>query len=266
MKLSLRILIINFTIVVLILGSAAFAFYSVMYNVLSSQQSKQLQNSLNEFLYTYRDMQQNSDEDFYKFIDNDKLVNLSPKSLTKNLDFILETQPDGEKVSLFTGKKNIVFPKGNFDLTTFLKENPFVSINSYTNEKGVIFYYGRSLSADLLTDLSGKINADVALIWDGTPVEISNPENNNKFIVSLKNAYSELTGAKSSSTYTSDKEASDLVAAVFNPGTSNNSKISFLVFNTINEAADLRANIRYVIIIIGVAGSILALDPHPCIY
>ncbi len=79
MKLSLRILIINFTIVVLILGSAAFAFYSVMYNVLTSQQSKQLQNSLNEFLYTYRDMQQNSDDDFYKIIDNNEIISHFPK-------------------------------------------------------------------------------------------------------------------------------------------------------------------------------------------
>ncbi len=259
MKLSLRILIINFTIVVLILGSAAFAFYSVMFNVLTSQQSKQLQNSLNEFLYTYRDIQQNSEEDFYKIADNNEINSLSPKSLTKNLDFILKTPSGGENVSQFTGKKNIVFPKGPFDLNTFLKENPFVALNAFTDEKGVTFYYGRLISAELLTDISGKINADVALIWDGTPVEISNSENNSKYIVSLKDAFSSLNTNAKSSVYASDNEASDLVAAIFDPGTSNNSKIAFLVFNTIKEAADLRANIRYVIIIIGVAGSILAL-------
>ncbi len=144
-------------------------------------------------------------------------------------------------------------------MDSFLKENPFTALSTFTNEKGVTFYYGRLISAGLLTDISGKINADVALIWDGTPVEISNPENNTKFIVGLKDAYSNLTGNKNSSVYASDKESSDLVAAIFSPGISNNSKVSFLVFNTINEAADLRANIRYVIIIIGVAGSILAL-------
>ena len=256
MKLSLRILLINFTIVVLILGSAAFAFYSVMYNVLTSQQSKQLQNSLNEFLYTYRDMQQNSDDDFYKIIDNNEIISLSPKLLTKNLDFILETQSGGENVLRFTGKKDVIFPKGSFDLQAFLKDNPFTAISAFTNEKGVTFYYGRLISAALLTDISGKINADIALIWEGTPVVISNSEINNQYVLSLKNAYSDLTGSKKP-VYASEKESSDLVAAIFNPGTSNNSKISFLVFNTINEAADLRANIRYVIIIIGVAGSIL---------
>ena len=259
MKLSLRILLINFTIVVLILGSAAFAFYSVMYNVLTTQQSKQLQNSLNEFLYTYREMQQNSDDDFYKIIEDKEINSISQKSLTKNLDFILETRPDGENISQFTGKKEIIFPKGTFDLNAFLKENPFVTVNVFTNEKGVIFYYGRSITADLLTDISGKINADVALIWDSTPVEISNAENNTKFIGSLKNAYSDLTKNEKSSVYASDSESADLVAASFNPGMTNNNKIAFLVFNTINEAADLRANIRYVIIIIGVAGSILSL-------
>ncbi len=259
MKLSLRILIINFTIVVLILGSAAFAFYSVMYNVLTSQQSKQLQNSLNEFLYTYRDMQQNSDDDFYKVLDNNEFISLSPKSLTKNLDFILKTLPGEEIISQFTGKKDVIIPKGSFDLTSFLKENPFITFSAFKNDKGVTFYYGRLISPGLLTDIAGKINADVALIWEGTPVEISNAETNNMFILSLKDAYTGLTGKDKSSVYASDNASSDLAAAIFNPGSMNNSKISFLVFNTLNEAADLRVNIRYVIIVIGVAGSILSL-------
>lgn len=259
MKLSLRILIINFTIVVLILGSAAFAFYSVMYNVLTTQQSKQLQNSLNEFLYTYRDMQQNFEDDFNKVLDNNEFVSLSPKSLTRNLDFILKTLPGEESISQFTGRKDVIIPKGSFDLNSFLTENPFIVFNTFTNEKGVTFYYGRLISADLLSDISGKINADVALIWDGTPVEVSNAEDNSRITLSLKVAYTGLTGNDKSSVYASDNAPADLVAAIFNPGLTDNSKISFLVFNTLNEAADLRANIRYVIIVIGVAGAILSL-------
>ncbi len=259
MKLSLRILIINFTIVVIILGSAAFAFYSIMYNGLTSLQSKHLQNSLNEFQYAYRDLLQNSDDDFYKIETGGGNFFSSDYNLTKNLDFILEAGPGGENISQWIGKEDVVFPKGTFSIEMFLKENPFTALKKFKNEKGVIFFYGIVLSPSLLNDVAGKINADVALIWDGTPVEVSNSESNSQYYLNLKNAFIDLSKKGKSSFYASDKESSDFVATVFDPaGLTENKNIDFLVFNTINEAADLRTNIRYLIIIIGVVGAILS--------
>ncbi len=260
MKLSLRILIINFAIVVIILGSAAFAFYSIMYNVLTSQQSKHLQNSTNDFLFTYRDLIQDTEDDFYKLESEGGTFFASSNILTKNLDFIIEIKPGNENVVHWIGKKEIVFPKGTFNLKMFLAENPFLALKGYISPQGNNFYYGRFLSIPLLNDISVKINADVALIWDDTPIEVSNPDNNSKNILQLKNAYSELSAKGKSSVYSSGNESSDFVASIFNPiGMTENNNISFLVFSTINEAADLRVNLRYLIIIIGVVGAILSL-------
>ena len=64
MKISYRILFITFAVVVLIIGSSAFTFYSIMYNVLSSQQSKYLGNSVDNFSYLYREVFQNTEDDF----------------------------------------------------------------------------------------------------------------------------------------------------------------------------------------------------------
>lgn len=260
MKLSLRILIINFAIVVIILGSATFAFYSIMYNVLTSQQSKHLQNSANEFLFTYRDLLQNSEDDFYKIESLGSNFFTSPDDLTKNLDFVLEIRSGKENVERWIGKKDIVFPKSIFNLKMFLAENPFLALKAYRSPEGNSFYYGRFLSTSLLNDISSKINADVALIWDDTPVEVSNSDNNNKNILQLKNAYSELSTKGGSSIYSSGNESSDFVASIFNPiGMTEYSNSSFLIFSTINEAADLRVNLRYLVIIIGVVGAILSL-------
>jgi signal transduction histidine kinase/DNA-binding response OmpR family regulator len=260
MKLSLRILIINFTIVVIILGSAAFAFYSIMFTVLTSQQSKHLQNSSNDFLFTYRDLLQDSEDDFYKIENAGGNFFLSPDNLTKNLDFVLKIRPNEQKISRWTGKKDLTFPKGTFDLEMFLKENPFVALKTYRDSNGNTFYYGRFLSISFLDDISTKINADIALIWDGTPAEISNSDNNSKYYLQLKNAYNDLSAKGNSSVYSTDNQSSDFVATIFTPtGLTDNTDINFIIFSTINEAADLRANIRSFIIIIGVVGAILSL-------
>jgi hypothetical protein len=49
MKISYRILLINFAVVVAILASSALVIYSVMYNIVSSQQSRYLVNSARFF-------------------------------------------------------------------------------------------------------------------------------------------------------------------------------------------------------------------------
>jgi signal transduction histidine kinase/DNA-binding response OmpR family regulator/HAMP domain-containing protein len=260
MKLSVRILIINFAIVVIILGSAAFAFYSIMYSVLTSQQSNHLQNSLNDFLYTYRDMLQNSEDDFFKAQSSDSNIFSSQSNLTKNLDFILEIKPGESNIAHFLGSHDVVFPQGKFTLKKFLEENPFVFLKEYKDNNNNSLYYGRILTANILDDISGKINADVTLIWDGSPVEVSNSNSNSKYYMELQNAFAVLSKKGAAAVYSSENESTDLVATVFNPvGLTENNNISFLVFSTINEAADLRANIRSLIIIIGVVGAILSL-------
>ena len=89
MKISFRILFINFAIVAVILISSAVAYYSVMYNVLTSQQSKYLLNSVNDFIYSYREMMQNADDDFALLIGNDPAAVFNQKELlNKNIDFV----------------------------------------------------------------------------------------------------------------------------------------------------------------------------------
>ena len=91
MKISFRILFINFAIVAVILISSAVAYYSVMYNVLTSQQSKYLLNSVNDFIYSYREMLQNADDDFAALAGNNPGKVFNSKELSdRNIDFILQ--------------------------------------------------------------------------------------------------------------------------------------------------------------------------------
>jgi hypothetical protein len=70
MKIRYRILLINFAIVVLIITSSAVAFYSIMYSSLTAQRTQSLTRSANDFVYAYREMLQDSEDDFHYYLKN----------------------------------------------------------------------------------------------------------------------------------------------------------------------------------------------------
>ena len=91
MKISLRILLINFLIVVLILGSSFFVFYNIVYDVLTSSQTRNLRQSANNFIYVYRTLQSDTEDDFISIYSRgiEKFWNGQTLQI-KNIDFILE--------------------------------------------------------------------------------------------------------------------------------------------------------------------------------
>ncbi len=263
MKISYRILIINFAIVALILGSSAFAFYSIVYKVLSSQQSKYLLNSANDFVYAYSTQIQEMDDEFLTLANNNFNNSFSTSvSNSKNIDFILIT--DGRFSSLIKNKacKDIVqIPNANFSLNDFLIANPYTIVNSYKLKDGTTYYYGKIVSSNFINNISKRINAEVALIQNSTPAEVSNETVNQKYSYVLTKAAKELSSKNNFDVYSHGAESSDIIATVYKPNTgiikSNN--FQFLIFNTLNEAADLRSNLKYFLIVIGFAGVLLSL-------
>ena len=88
MKITYRILIINFAIVFLVIGSAAFAFYSIMFSVLTSQHSKYLLNSTNDFIYAYREAIDNTEEDFLYLLKNGINQKFSSQQLFEKISIL----------------------------------------------------------------------------------------------------------------------------------------------------------------------------------
>jgi len=152
MKISYRILIINFAIVVLIIGSSAVAFYSIMYNVLTSQQSQYLINSANDFIYAYREMLQDTDDDFLYLV-KDRTSSLDFFLENKNIDFILEEIEGTHSLSGKFSKDIVQIPDNNFSLNGFIANNPYAVIREYKNPEGRNFFYGRILSNEFINDL-----------------------------------------------------------------------------------------------------------------
>ena len=258
MKLRYRILLINFVIVVLIITASAFAFYSIMYTSLTSQRSKYLIRSANDFVYSYREMLQDTDDEFHFYLENQP-GNLSAKNF-QNINFIFRETANKRLSNEFIGQD--VHLSGNtLSLEEFIKENPHSFVKKYINDYGTVYYYGRVISVTLLNKLSEKINADIAVVLNETPFELSNKDINQGFVYNLTEAYKELKLKNKFELYTESTDKSDLIAAIVensNPGEIN-SEIDFLIFNTIDEAAYLRSSLKSMLAIIGTAGVFLSL-------
>lgn len=263
MKISLRILLINFIIVVLIISSAAIGFYSIMYEVLSSQQSRHLINSANNFIYAYRSKILETEDEFLALTPENVSRVLNNRKLTNDkLDFVLETSGgDFSPFRRIACSEKIYIPDKNFGLKEFIDYNPYVLILGYTSEEKIKYYYGIVLSEELLNEFARQINSEVAVVWDGSLADISNSSVNQKYFYTLTQANKFLQGENNFDLYTEGTESSDILATIYNPGSGLKYKNSlyFIIFTTMGEAAELRSTLKDMFILIGLAGIILSL-------
>ena len=263
MKISHRIILVNLIIVAIVLGSAAVAFYSIMYNSFSSQQSKNIISSTRNFLFSYRSLLNDVDEEFLLKKDGNPNLLFEKSNLTGALnDFILESSPSNEKeIIRFSTKDFIVIPKQNFTIEEFIRYNPYAIINSYKSETGNIYYFGKIINKEFLNDFAQRIGADVALILDNFTAEVSNSENNTQNIFLLSKAYNFLKGKGDFEVFQGETDAADIIATTYKlekpSGIGNN--LSFLIFKSHSEATDLRETLRNILILIASVGIILAL-------
>ncbi len=263
MKISYRILLINFAIVVLILSSSAFAFYSIMYEVLTSRQSQYLLNSANNLVYTLRDIQQGwlDDVQFLKNQSNNKKFPEYPRLNPQNIDFILKETENRKLISLLDNDYLLKIPSGNFSIQEFIAGNPLALTTVYKDNSGTTYYFGKIISEEFLNMISQRINAEVAVISNGVPEEFSNKLSNQKHLAVLLDAGKALKNKENYKIYSDSKTSADFIAAVYRAKelSLSGNGLQFLVFDSITEVAALRSSIQDIIIIIGSAGVILSL-------
>ena len=176
MKINHRIILVNLLIVVIVLGSAAIAFYSIMYNTLTAQQSKIIISSSRNFIFTYRSFLDNIDEEFLTLKNNNPEFFFERPFIAGNLnDFFLEASTlDSNLILRHSSKSFIQIPKQNFTIDEFIKLNPYAIINVKNITPDRICYFGKIISNDVLDDFSQRIDSDIALVWENFTAEVSN--------------------------------------------------------------------------------------------
>ena len=260
MKISLRILLINFLIVVIILGSAFFVFYNIVYDVLTSSQTRNLRQSANNFIYVYRTLQSESEEDFAAIYNQGiERIWKGQNLQLKNIDFILELEND-KLISKHVTKNSIVLPESKFSLREFQSYNPYLLSINFSAPDGKRYLYGRAINNEMLNDISKRINSDVALIWNGYPADYSNQTANQKYLYVLSQAVADLKNKNNFELYIQGTESENILASIYKPtNITNQDNIYFLIFSTFAEAGELRGTLKSIFIIIGFVGIALSL-------
>jgi len=262
MKISFRILLINFLIVVLILGSSFFVFYSIAYEVLTSFQTRNLRQSANSFTYVYRSLQSDVEDDFFTlYKEGIESAFKNQRLQTKNIDFILEPNDKSDgKFLRYVVKNNIYLPERNFNLKEFLNDNPYVILMSFEGADSRKYVYGKVINNEMLDNLSQRINADIALIWNGNPIDISNQLLNQNYIYILTQAVENLKDKNNFELYLQGTESNDILATIYKPTSiDKQDNLYFLIFATFAEAGELRSTLKSVFLIIGFVGIALSL-------
>ena len=263
MRINHRIILVNLLIVAIVLGSAAIAFYSIMYNTLTSQQSKSIISASRNFIFTYRSLIDDIDEEFWTINNKNTELFFEKSILYGHLnDFFLEAEiSDSGKIIRYSTKNWISIPKQNFTINEFVQLNPYAIINSKRTSNNRICYFGKIINNDVLDDFAKRIGSDVALIWDNFTAEVSNSNLNYQHIFILSEAHIFLKQKNDLKVFIGDSETSDIIATSYKIEklSKYGNDLSFLFFKSHSEATDLRHTLRDILILIGVVGIILAL-------
>lgn len=258
MKLSLRILLINFVIVLLILGSAAVAIFTTMQKVLNEQRTQDIQNSARNFSYVFSNELQKSDYEFAEIIDNNLSAFLQQGNLSNSVnDFIIELKSDEpENIDRVIFSPHVNRPKGELSIKNFLEYNPYAILRPYKDNNGRNFFYGFIITNDILNDIAQRINADVAIVWDKTVAEVSNRAANQNIFYDLNRAVSFLQQPGESKVYLESAEANDIAVTIASPNFTNEitNNLSYLVFKANPELIEIRETLKVIFLLIGIAG------------
>lgn len=243
----------------MVLLSSTVVFYSLIFNTLNSQQTKNLINSSNSFIYSFQKLLSELDDELLVFIEsNGNLVSSSFNS--KLLDFVIFYNEKNNQYESLYQSKNVFLKSEIKNLNQFFEYNPLALVKK-KEYGGRIYYYGKVINLSFVEDISQRINADVAIIWDNTAAEISNPTLNREYLYLINTAFNILKNKSTFEVYTQGTKASDLLATLYKTNADDlvNKDLSFLIFNKMGEAATLRDTLKNVIFIIGFVGIIISL-------
>ncbi len=263
MKINHRIILVNLLIVAIVLGSSAIAFYTIMYNTLTTQQSKIIISSSRNFIFTYRSFIDGIDEEFWTLLNNTPEIFFERPLLTASYnDFYLEANTaDSTKIIRLSSKSFVQIPKQNFTINEFVEFNPYAIINVRKISSDRICYFGKIITNNTLDDFSQRIGSDIALVWDNFTAEVSNSNLNYQHTFLLSKAYNYLKQKNDLEVFVGDSETSDIIATSYKIDKLSiyGNDLGFVFFRSHSDATDLRETLRNILILIGIVGIILAL-------
>lgn len=257
MKLNVRFILIAFLVVLIISISSIFIFYSLAGTLIKQQQSKVILNATNDFVFSLQNQLLNIEEDFRNI--TPRLNNFDKLVLdSTSIDFVFTIVND----SLINNKEFKVKTNSSLNIhhisfKKFFVDNPSLILKYSQLPNGKTIYYGSLITSKFLDRISEKIRAEIAVIIDGAPFEVSNSDKNQTNLLSVIAASNYLKFKNSYDIFSEELENEDFVAGLYSPKyiLTPGAKIHFLVFNAFKEGVEFRETLRIVMLLIILAGS-----------
>ncbi len=257
MKINVKLLFLTISIITLVSVSSAFIYHTLTKKLLLSQQSKELVNSANDFIFTFQEFLEKTDEEF-----NDKYKNWNNFNIEKtNLDFVIKLQKDSLLEQIKTRKINsnkIYTNVSTLSQLTELNSNLILRKSRINNN---IICYGKILTPEIVEKLSEKIRAEVAFVELGVITQFTNKKENEEYLPNLSKAARELQAKNNFELINQELESADFFATHFSPKSSEilNPNLDFLIFSISKEAPEFRDTMNLVTALIVIAGMLLTI-------
>jgi two-component system chemotaxis sensor kinase CheA len=192
MKINIRIILITFVVVVLVSISIALIFYSVSNSVITSQNTKTLLNSANDFVFEFEQSAAHIDEEFgiiYRQLQNKEQIKLD----TLDIDFFFKVNIENKiDPKSFSCKPFVLFNYQPIELASFIEQNPGTILRYSYVSKNETYFYGRIINEKLLTDISKRIRAELSVFVGSNLLSVSNSQVNIAHNQSLKESFEQL--------------------------------------------------------------------------
>lgn len=254
MKINAKLLLITFTIIAFVSITSAFIYHTLTNELLLKQQSKNLINSANDFIYTFQQFVDNIDNDFQQEIGSKNFIPAQSK-----IDFIFKTENDTSlSASQFIIKSGVKIYTGVNTIKEFydLNRNLIVRQKKINNQH---FYYGKVINTDVLTNFSEKVRCDIAYVENGVITFMSNNKVNEQYLPSLSKAARELSGKNNFELFRENESNSDLFVTHYSPTNNLIKRLDFIVFSISDEAKTFRNTMNIVTLVIVISGIFLTI-------
>jgi signal transduction histidine kinase/ActR/RegA family two-component response regulator/HAMP domain-containing protein len=248
----------------MILTGAGIAFYSIMNNVLTTQESKRLRDAANDLAIVFESVNSGCEESFQSILPSILKSNreLQVTDELKNLDFVLRVERGGgagENMLLLKGR-SIRTPKNEFTVRDFFVLNQNLIVKSYKSKAGIEYLYGFSIEKEFLQTLSTRMRTDFAFYFDSDRMMVTNQGMHESYLPLLDGAYRQLFMKSNYELFSVESDNQFVLATIYHikEATSNSKSASILIFSTIREAGGLVSTLRLLLAVIAIASLILS--------
>ncbi|MCX7875270.1 MAG: ATP-binding protein [Melioribacteraceae bacterium] len=257
MKLNTKFVLATFLIVLIISISSMLIFYVLAGKVIKQQQEKAILNATTNFAFNIQLELQNIDEEFNSLISkSNKISNQTLNNTSIDFLFTLDNDSIINKNEFFIKTNSFLTIRSN-SFSKFFLNNPQMILRYQQFPNGKTYYFGKVIDSKFLNSISEKINAEIALISNDSPVEISNPSENQKKLLTIISAVKDLKLKNNFDLFFEEINDADFVSSIYSPKylLFPFSKVNFLIFQSFKEGVEFRATLQMLMLIIIIAGS-----------